>query len=111
MSGFFGGLVGNQGGVRAASLTGYGLSARALVATGTAAAVLVDMARVPIYAITFPHVLRTGLPVIAVATAGVVIGTFLGVPILGRIPARHYHRILGLLLVLIGAGLVFRSLR
>jgi uncharacterized membrane protein YfcA len=111
LSGFFGGLVGNQGGVRAASLTGYGLSARAMVATATASAVLVDLARVPIYAIAFPDVLRAGLPVLCVASAGVVAGTFLGVPILGRIPARHYQRILGLLLILIGAGLIARSLR
>ncbi|MGH7630937.1 MAG: TSUP family transporter [Gemmatimonadales bacterium] len=48
LSGIFGGLVGNQGGIRAAALLGFQLPARPLVATATAAALLVDMARVPI---------------------------------------------------------------
>ena len=49
LSGIFGGLVGNQGGIRAAALLGFDLPPRRLVATATASALLVDAARVPIY--------------------------------------------------------------
>ncbi|HEX7878491.1 MAG TPA: sulfite exporter TauE/SafE family protein [Candidatus Eisenbacteria bacterium] len=110
LSGFFGGLVGNQGGIRSAALAGYRLSPRALVATATAAAVLVDLARVPIYLSARPELFVRGLPHLAIATIGVLAGTFLGVPVLGRIPERRYHLVLGLLLVLLGAGLLYRSL-
>ena len=48
LSGLFGGLVGNQGGIRAAALLGFNLRPRQLVATATASALLVDAARVPI---------------------------------------------------------------
>jgi uncharacterized membrane protein YfcA len=110
LAGFFGGLVGNQGGMRAAALTGYRMPARAMVATTTASAVLVDLARVPIYAVSAPDVLRDGLPLIGIASAGVIAGTFLGGPLLARIPEAQYHRWLGALLMLIGVGLVARSL-
>ena len=36
LSGFFGGIAGNQGGLRSAALSSFGLSSIALVATGTA---------------------------------------------------------------------------
>lgn len=49
LSGMFGGLVGNQGGIRSAALLGFRLETTALVATSTASALLVDAARVPIY--------------------------------------------------------------
>lgn len=49
LSGLLGGLVGNQGGIRAAALLGFQLQPRQLVATATASALLVDAARVPIY--------------------------------------------------------------
>ena len=49
LSGIFGGLVGNQGGIRAAALLGFRLTPTQMVATATAAALVVDAARVPVY--------------------------------------------------------------
>src|SRR5262249_12490392 len=49
LSGFFGGLVGNQGGMRSAGLVGYDVPEQALVATATAVALLVGGARQPVY--------------------------------------------------------------
>jgi len=49
LSGFFGGLVGNQGGIRSAALLGFNIQKEALVATATAIALIVDGARMPIY--------------------------------------------------------------
>src|SRR5687767_482044 len=49
ISGFFGGLAGNQGGVRSAAMLTFQLSPTAFVATATATALLVDAARTPVY--------------------------------------------------------------
>jgi uncharacterized membrane protein YfcA len=40
---------------------------------------------------------------------GVTVGTFLGVPILGRIPESVYRRLVGVLLVVLGIGLFVLS--
>jgi uncharacterized membrane protein YfcA len=47
-SGAFGGLVGNQGGIRSAALQGFGLPKEAFVATATAIALIVDAVRMPV---------------------------------------------------------------
>jgi len=49
VSGVFGGLVGNQGGVRSAALLGFDLERQAFVATATAIGLVVDAARMPVY--------------------------------------------------------------
>lgn len=106
LSGVFGGLVGNQGGIRAAALLGLQLQPRQLVATATASALLVDAARVPIYLLSAGGVIAGAAPLWVAASIGVTIGTFLGVPVLGRIPPATYRRLLGGLLALLGIGLL-----
>ena len=49
LSGFFGGIAGNQGGLRSAALTAFALPPLGLVATATATGLLVDAARAPVY--------------------------------------------------------------
>ncbi len=49
LSGFFGGLVGNQGGIRSAAMLGFDLPKERFVATATAIALIVDAARMPVY--------------------------------------------------------------
>jgi uncharacterized membrane protein YfcA len=105
LSGVFGGLVGNQGGIRAAALLGFQLRPRQLVATATASALLVDAARVPIYFISAGSAIAEGTRIWIVASAGVTIGTLIGVPVLGRIPERAYRRLVGGLLLALGVGL------
>jgi uncharacterized membrane protein YfcA len=105
LSGLFGGLVGNQGGIRAAALLAFKLSPRQIVATATASALLVDAARLPIYLVSAGPVIAGTRPVWIAASVGVVIGTFIGVPVLGRIPESRYRRLVGLLLLLLGTGL------
>ena len=104
-SGFFGGLVGNQGGIRAAALLGFQLEPRQLVATATASALLVDAARIPIYLLSEGGTIAATVPLWVAASVGATIGTLLGVPVLSRIPARTYHQFLGVLLVVLGFAL------
>jgi uncharacterized protein len=103
-SGVFGGLVGNQGGIRSAALLRFDLSPRALVATATATAMLVDLARVPVYIVTNGPDLVRLWPTVGALTAGVVIGTLFGAPILRRLPDRTFRLSLAMLLILIGAA-------
>jgi uncharacterized membrane protein YfcA len=49
ISGFFGGLSGNQGALRSAFLLRYGLSKEAFIATGVVIACLIDVTRLTIY--------------------------------------------------------------
>jgi uncharacterized membrane protein YfcA len=106
LSGLFGGLVGNQGGIRAATLLGFRLEPRQLVATATAAALLVDAARVPIYLLSAGPAIAGAMRLWIVASVGVTVGTFLGVPLLSRIPESTYRRLVGGLLLLLGISLV-----
>jgi hypothetical protein len=74
LAGAFGGLVGNQGGIRSAALLGFDLSRDAFVATATAIGLFVDCARMPVYLATQHAQLRSLALQIAIAIAGVVIG-------------------------------------
>lgn len=88
--GAFGGLVGNQGGLRAAGLLAFDMSPRAFLATGTAVALLIDVARTPIYVARAGPQLASLAGPIAIATLGCVLGTVLGERLfLGLSPARY----------------------
>src|SRR5215813_13421151 len=102
LSGFFGGLVGNQGGIRSAALLGFNIQKEALVATATAIALIVDGARMPIYLAVETRGILDAWPVLAVAIAGVLLGTFWGVRVLRRIPDRIFRKLLSALILALG---------
>lgn len=54
ISGFFGGLTGQQGALRSIFLLRSGLDAEGFIATGTMVAILVDLSRLATYAAAFP---------------------------------------------------------
>jgi hypothetical protein len=53
LSGFFGGLSGNQGAFRSAFLIKAGLAKEAFVATGVVSAVIVDTVRLSVYGLSY----------------------------------------------------------
>jgi uncharacterized membrane protein YfcA len=109
LSGFFGGIAGNQGGLRAAALLGFGLGPAAYVATSTAVGLLVDAARTPIYVWRAgPTLLDLASP-IAVATLGVLVGTLLGERLLLGLPVDRFRRIVSALIGLLGLWLLASS--
>ena len=104
LSGFFGGLVGNQGGVRTAAMLGFDVDKRQFVATTTAVALLIDMARVPVYlALEWAQLARMW-PTIALGTVGVIGGTLFGERLLARVPQRRFRAVVGVLLLMLGAS-------
>ena len=104
LSGFFGGLVGNQGGIRTAAMLGFDVSKRQFVATTTAVALLIDMARVPIYLAVESAQIAGMWPTLALATAGVVVGTLFGEKLLARVPEQRFRMVIGVLLLFLGAS-------
>ena len=104
LSGFFGGLVGNQGGIRTAAMLGFEVSKRQFVATTTAVALLIDMARVPIYLAVETAQLAAIWPTLALATAGVVVGTLFGEELLARVSEQRFRMVIGVLLLVLGVA-------
>lgn len=109
-SGFFVGIAGNQGGLRAAALTAFGLSPAAFVATATATGLLVDLARAPVYLWRGgPDLLAIWRP-IAVAAAGVLIGTLVGERILFGLSPARFGQVVGVAIGLLGSWLLLGTL-
>jgi len=102
LSGVFGGLVGNQGGIRSAALLGFNLQRDAFVATATAIALLVDVFRMPVYAALQFQQIVAQWPMMAIATAGVVVGTLTGKWMLRRIPQNVFRVIVASIILVLG---------
>lgn len=102
VSGLFGGLVGNQGSVRTAGLLAYRVSPAAFVATATAVALIVDGVRVPFYLAAHGAALRGLVPMIAVASGGVVVGTFFGARVVSGLSERRFRIAVAILLAALG---------
>jgi uncharacterized membrane protein YfcA len=109
LSGFFGGLVGNQGGIRSAALLGFDLRKEALVATATAVALIVDGARMPIYLAVESKGIFDAWPLLLVAIAGVLVGTFWGVRLLRRIQEKTFRELLYALVLVLGIYMLVRG--
>jgi uncharacterized membrane protein YfcA len=108
LSGVFGGLVGNQGGVRSASLLGFDLQKTAFVATATASGLLVDLARMPVYVGVHWSRLIERWPLITVATVGCFAGTVVGKRVLAQVPQSSFRRIVCVVLVATGVFVLAR---
>ena len=106
LSGAFGGLVGNQGGIRSAALMGFDLSKEAFVATATAIALLVDIFRMPVYiASQWGDLLHTW-PLVVIAALGVLAGTIFGQPLLRRIPERIFRAVVSCIILALGIAML-----
>ncbi len=102
LSGFFGGLVGNQGGIRSAALLGFDIRKESLIATATAIALIVDGARMPVYLAIETKGILSAWPLLVTAIFGVLLGTFWGVRLLRRIEERTFRKLLYSLVLVLG---------
>ena len=110
LSGLLGGLVGNQGGIRSAALLGVDLPKHAFVTTATAVALMVDAARVPVYAWFMGDAMADAVGWMAIATIGVIIGTVIGLRLLATIPERAFRRVVAVVLAVLGAAMLVKGL-
>ena len=106
LSGFLGGLVGNQGGIRSAALLGFDIQKSAFVGTATAVGLVVDLVRMPAYFITQGGAIAGIWRLVGVATAGAIVGTLIGERVLRRIPEMGFRRIVAVLLLVLGSYMI-----
>ena len=111
LSGFFGGLSGHQGALRSAFLINCGLSKEQFIATGVAVAVLVDLARLPVYFNRFAsdRVLEHW-PIMLLATCCAFAGAYLGARYLKKVTLAAVRWITATMILviafLLGAGIL-----
>lgn len=116
LSGFFGGLSGHQGALRAAFLTKVGLSPAAFVGTSAVIAAFVDLSRLLAYAADAarnpggPILGRGEIPLIAAGCIAAFLGVLLGTRFLQKATMGGIRVLTGTLLLLIaallGAGVI-----
>jgi uncharacterized membrane protein YfcA len=112
LSGFFGGLSGNQGALRSAFLIKAGLSKESYVGTGAACTVLVDTVRLVVYGVAFQTTWsaalssETGMLVLA-ATVSAFLGAYFGKRMLKKVTLRVVE--LTVALMMIGVGIALAS--
>lgn len=111
LSGFFGGLSGHQGALRSAFLLRLGLTKEQFIATGVVCAVIIDLSRLPVYAVTLYQkdwpVLRDhgGVGLIGAAIAAAFVGTIVGVRLVKKVTLGTLRSIVGVMLLLVAAAL------
>ncbi len=111
LSGFFGGLSGNQGALRSAFLIKAGLSKEAFVATAVVVSTSVDFTRLGMYATRFVKSgLSDNLVLVICATLAGIAGAYLGNKLLKKVTLRFLQVTIAIMLIIIslalGAGLL-----
>jgi len=111
LSGFFGGLSGQQGALRSAFLIRAGLKKESFIGTSVVSVVVVDIARLAVYGVTFFsknfEILKNqvGLGLITAAILVAFLGSFIGSRLVKKITMRTIQLIVGVLLLLISIAL------
>lgn len=111
MSGFFGGLSGNQGALRSAFLIKAGLSKEAFIGTAVVVSTFVDFTRLSVYATRFSQAgLVDNLNLVLCATLAGIAGSFIGNKLLKKVTLKRLQSLVAVMLILIalgfGAGLI-----
>lgn len=109
VSGFFGGLSGNQGALRSMFLLKAGLDQQTFVGTGTVSAVIVDLARLPVYGAAMFGFASTELDgvgwLVVAATLSAFAGAWVGSRYLKKVTMVQLRRLVGSMLIVVGAGM------
>jgi hypothetical protein len=109
LSGFFGGVVGNQGGLRAGALLGLGLTPAAFVATSTLSGVVVDVVRTPLYVARAGGAVLAAWPAVLAATVGAIVGTLVGERALLGLSPERFRQVVAALVGALGVWLLARA--
>ncbi len=107
ISGFFGGLSGNQGALRSIFLINTNLDTKAFIGTNSVISVIVDIIRLIVYSLSFQHLLtREHVPLLSIAIIAGMSGVFLGMILLKKITIAFIQKIIIVLLYLLGTLLI-----
>ncbi len=106
LSGFFGGLSGNQGALRSAFLIKAGLSKEAFIGTAVVVSTFVDFTRLSVYATRFT---KTGLIdniyLVIFATLSAIIGAYIGNKLLKKVTLHFLQITVAIMLILLSLAL------
>lgn len=106
LSGFFGGLTGNQGALRSAFLIRAGLSKEAFIGTAVVVSSLVDFTRLGVYATRFANTgLSNHLELVFWATTSAIFGAFLGNKLLKKVTLTFLQKFIAVLLIILSLAL------
>ena len=111
LSGFFGGLSGNQGALRSAFLIKAGLSKEAFIATAVVVSTFVDLTRLSIYATRFTKSgLSDNLTLVISATLSAIVGAYIGNKLLKKVTLKFLQVTVAVMLIIVslalGSGLI-----
>jgi hypothetical protein len=106
LSGFFGGLSGNQGALRSAFLIKAGLSKEAFIGTAVVVSTFVDFTRLSIYATRFTKAgLTDNLTLVVSATLAAIAGAYIGNKLLKKVTLHSMQIIVAIMLILLSITL------
>jgi uncharacterized membrane protein YfcA len=111
LSGFFGGISGHQGAFRSAFLTKAGLTKEQFIGTSNSIALIIDIARLIIYAKTMDFmVLADEKSLLVVGIVCAFVGTYFGKELVKKTTLKGIQKVVGVLLFVLGglfiAGLI-----
>jgi len=100
LSGFFGGLSGNQGALRSAFLIKAGLSKESFIATGVAIACCIDITRLSVYSSKISAVHhQLNYSIVIAATLAAFAGAFLGIKLIKKVTITFLQNIVAAMLL------------
>jgi len=106
LSGFFGGLSGNQGAFRSAFLIKLGLSKEAFIGTSVVIACFIDLTRLSVYSTRFYSAgLQENLQLVVIASLAAICGAVIGNRLLKKITIDFIQKTVAVLLILIALAL------
>jgi len=111
LSGFFGGLSGNQGALRSAFLIKAGLTKEAFIGTAVVVSTFVDFTRLSVYASRFTQSgLSDNLTLVTSATLSAIAGAYIGNKLLKKVTLKFLQVTVAIMLIIIslalGSGLI-----
>ncbi len=109
LSGFFGGLSGHQGALRAMFLKKTNLNQEEFLATNVVLGIMVDLTRLVVYGalifVPYIDVLRMNLNFLLTAILAAFFGAFLGIKLIKKITLQALHLCIGVMLIAFGLAL------
>ncbi|MGY6742549.1 MAG: TSUP family transporter [Cecembia sp.] len=106
LSGFFGGLSGNQGALRSAFLIKAGLSKEPFIGTAVVVSTFVDFTRLSVYATRFVQTdLSDNIQLVVIATFSAISGAYIGNKLLKKVTLKFLQVTVAVMLILISVAL------
>ena len=107
LSGFFGGLSGNQGALRSAFLIKMGLKKEVFIGTTVVISSFVDLTRLSVYSLNIMNIDLSDYSSLAFfSISSGVIGSFLGHKVLKKITYKYIRLLVAWLIILLALGLL-----